>query len=191
MGATTRIESAFRFRDDDGTDETDATWRQLADVADTQGVDTNYRIRFNGTTGGMAGNLTPQLEYNLAGAGWLDVNATSSVVRTFASGVVGDGTSTTEQLNQGGTFVGGEFEGGDGLAAQLSGVSPGDEGEWEFCYQIRSVDVSDGQDIELKITEAGSDWDTYPSPQATVTVSIAAGHGQLLASNRNKAVLNL
>ena len=75
MGATTREQTSFRIRDDDGS-ESAATWRQAINVDDTLAVDTNFRIRFGYTIAGMDGAQACQLEYNLASAGWNPVNAT-------------------------------------------------------------------------------------------------------------------
>jgi len=178
MGATTREQTSFRCRDDDGS-ESAATWRQLIDVDDTQNVDTNYRIRFGYTAAGMVGSVSAQLQYNLAGGGWVDVTATSDVVRSSASPNVADNATITEQLAQGKDFIAnttptGGFDEVDGIV-ESQVLETTEESEAEFCYQIRSVDVTDAQTLQLKITHAGSDFDTYQSPLLTITVNEPAG----------------
>ncbi len=185
MGATTREQTSFRCRDDDGS-ESAATWRQSINIDDTQDVDKNYRIRFGYTVGGMDGDITPQLEYNLASAGWVDVNATSSVVRSSASPNVADNATITEQLAQGKDFVAnttpnGGFDEVDGIVSSQS-LATTEESECEFCYQIRSADVVDAQTLQLKITQAGSDFNTYTqTPTITVNEAAPTGHPRAMA----------
>ena len=108
----------FRGRNDNGN-ETAATWKELADTNWTQKVDENFRVRFvvQETAGVSAADKTFQLEYNRNGGGWNDVNAASSVVRSWASPNVADGANTTQQVGSG-TFVtpNAGFDEVDGLA---------------------------------------------------------------------------
>ncbi len=176
MGATSREQTSFRLRNDDDS-ESAASWKQLINVDDTINVDENFRIRFGYTVGGMDGGQACQLEYNLAGAGWNPVNATSIVVRSFTTTHVADNATITEQLDQGNTFTAnttpnGGFDEVDGLVSSQDLVL-GEECEVEYCVQIRSADVVDAQTLQLRITRAGSAFDTYTN-EPTITVSEAA-----------------
>ncbi len=172
MGATTREQTSFRVRDDDGS-ESAATWRQAINIDDTLTVDTNYRVRFGITVGGMDGAVIGQLQYNLASAGWVDVNASSSVVQSVASPNVADNATITEQLDQGNTFVGntsptGLFDEVDGLVSSQD-IALGEETEMEFCFTILSGDVADAQTLQLRVTHSGAALDTY-TQTPTITV---------------------
>ena len=162
-------QATFRGRNDNGN-ETAATWKAVADANWTQKVDENFRVRFvvQETAGISASDRTFQLEYNRNGGGWNDVNASSSVVRSWASAVVGDGADTTQQIGSG-TPVGANndaFDGVDGLAGSTNlDFSGSDEVELEYCLQIRSVDVANDDTIELRVKGL----DAYTStPTATV-----------------------
>ena len=75
MPAAVRQQDAFRGRNDDGTEAT-ATWIALINTNWSQAVDVNFRVRFNiHQSSGGGGPLVCQLQYNLASAGWVAVNA--------------------------------------------------------------------------------------------------------------------
>lgn len=169
---------AFRGRNDNGN-ETTATWIATQGTNWTQAVDVNFRVRFEvqETAACAKNNVVWQLQYNLAGAGWLAVNATSSVVRSSASPNVTDGVGTTDQLTAGtGTFQGGS--GSTGGFDEVNGAAGGatmdvaisGHSEAEFCVQSRSVDVTDAQTYQLRITDNGTAFAAYASTP-TITVS--------------------
>jgi hypothetical protein len=169
---------AYRGRNDDG-DETTATWKAAQNTNWTQTVDVNFRVRLEvqETGAGAGNNKVWQLQYNLASAGWVTVNDVSSVVRSSASPNVTDGVGTTNQLTVGtGTFQGGS--GSTGGFDEVNGAAGGStmdvaasgHSEAEFCVQIRSGDVTDGQTVQLRITDNGTDFAAY---DATPTVTIS------------------
>ncbi len=177
MGATTREQTSFRLRDDDGS-ESAATFRQAINIDDTLTVDTNFRVRFGITHAGMIGDVTGQLQYNLASAGWNNVDASSSVVQSVASPNVADNATITEQLNQGNTFVGnttptGLFDEVDGLVSSQT-IDVTEETEMEFCFTIISGDVTDLQTLQLRVSHNGAALTTY-TQTPTITVSEPAG----------------
>ena len=164
----------FRGRNDDGN-ETTATWKATQGTDWTQLVDENFRIRFLIQEGaGCAGNNKVwRLQYNLAAAGYVDCSATSSVVRASASPNLADGANLTTQLTGGtDTYVG--ATGFDEVDCNAGGASmdftASDHGECEFCVQIRSGDVTDGQTLTLRITDAGTAIAAY-TDTPTITVS--------------------
>ncbi len=160
---------AFRARNDNGN-ETTATWKAAADTNWTQKVDENFRVRFvvHETNGVSEADKTFQLEYNRNGGGWNDVTGASSVVRAWASPNVADGADTTQQEGSG-TFItpNAGFDEADG---QVGGASldfaGSDEVELEFSLELRSVDVANGDTIQLRVKGV----QTYSeTPTATVT----------------------
>ena len=168
----------FGGGEDDGN-ETTANWIALQNTNWTQAVDVNFRARFEvQETAACAGaNKVWQCQYNLAAAGWVTVNATSSVVRSFASPNVTDGVGTTDQLTAGtGTFQGGSgttggFDEVNGAAGgSTMDVAASGHSEAEFCLQILSGDVTDGQTLQLRITDAGTAFAAYDATP-TITVS--------------------
>jgi hypothetical protein len=175
-------QKAFRGRNDNG-DETTATWKANQNVGWTQDVDTNFRVRFEvQETAACAGNNKVwQLQYNLGGAGWVSVTASSSVVRSSASPNLADAANLTNQLTVGtGTFQGATgFDEVDGAAGGNSmDVAASGHAEAEFCVQIRSVDVSDGNTIQLRVTDNGAAFAAYDAtPSITVREPITVTPG--------------
>ena len=155
----------FRGRNDNGNIES-ATWKAASNVNWIQTLDTNFRVRFliQEYNDWPVNDATFQLQYNLDGGGWLDVNASSSVVRANASPNVGDGDDTTQILGVG-TFItpNGGFDEVNGLAGNASLDFAGlDEVEVEYCAQLRSADISEGELVELRIVVGGGALlDTY------------------------------
>lgn len=174
----------FRIRNDDGS-ESAASW-VVAEDTDATGanallVDTNYRVRFSieDTASGVESNVSLQLRYQLNGGGWNNVNATSSVVRSFASTQFTDGADCTAQLTDptggGGSFI----TNNDGMD-EVDGLSGGanldfvegtnDYTETEFCFQIRGVDVNDADTIDLRVERNTGVLDNYAVADATFEV---------------------
>ena len=162
--ATTLIHA--RGRNDDGN-ETTATWKAPEDQDWTQAVDTNFRVRFKVQNDTAAiNNLDVQLQYQLNGGGWVNVTATSNVVRSSASANLADAANLTEQLSGGtGTFIGATaFDEVNGICGGNSlDVTSTGKFETEFCCQLRSADVVRGDKIELRTinSDTGSPWTTY------------------------------
>jgi len=164
----------FRGREDDGN-ETTATWKATQGTDWTQAVDTNFRVRFCAQEGANCGknNVVWQLQHNLAAAGWVTTNNTSTIVRSTASPNLADAANVTEQLTGGtGTFQGATgFDEVNGAAGGASmDLAASGHAECEFCVQIRGADVTDGQTLQLRITDAGNALAAY-TDTPTITVS--------------------
>ena len=151
---------AFRLRNDDGN-ETTATWKADANVNVSQDVDTNFRVRFLISEGVdiADANVSFQLQYNYNGGGWNDVDAASSVARSFASPNVTDAANTTQQIGSS-TYISTNagFDEVDGLAggASLDFTTTVDqEVEVEYCLQLRSVDTTHLDGIQLRVVRVG------------------------------------
>lgn len=166
-------QDSFRGYADDAALES-ATAKAAINVGWTQDVNENFRIRFLiQETGGTAeSGVEFQLQYNLASAGWNDVNASSSVVRCFASTHFADDAATAQLIGSGSNNAGlaDEVDGLVGDVAQNDYLG-NDEGEFEFCVQIRSGDVTDAQTLQLRLIEGfGAALDTYTNTP-TITVN--------------------
>ena len=165
---------SFRGRNDDG-DQATATWKADQDVDWTQAVGVNLRVRFlvQETAGCAGANKVWQLQYNLASAGWVSVTGTSNVVRASASPNVADAANLSQQMTGGtGTFQGNTgFDDVNGAAggSQMDMQASGNA-EAEFCIQILAVDVTDGQTVQLRITDNGNAFAAYATTP-TITIS--------------------
>jgi hypothetical protein len=166
-------QASFRGKRDTGS-ESSTDWIAAANTDWTQEVDANFRVRFlvQETADVPDANVEFQLQYNLGGAGWNDVNGSSSVIRSSA-GQLTDGGNTTQQLGTG-TFVtpnAGQDE-ANGLAGGASldfSWTTNQEVELEYCVQLRSADTSEGNTVQLRLVkEADEVLDTY-SNTPTIT----------------------
>lgn len=180
-------QNAFRGREDDGN-ETTANWKDAQNTNWNQPVDTNFRVRFQMQEGaGCAkNNVVWRLQYNLEGAGWVDVTGTSSVVRATASPNLADAANLTDQLTGGtGTFQGAtgfDEANGDAGGASMDLAASG-HAEAEYCVQLRSADVVGGQTIQLRVTDSGNALASYtqtPTITAAKDQSVSAGLGALV-----------
>lgn len=175
MALTQRV---FRGVNDDGS-ESASTFIAALNANWAQDVDVNFRIRFEATeTANSNEEDGAQLQYNLASGGWNNVNAASSVVRSFASAHFADDDDTTQRIGSG-AFVAtnGGMDEVEGFANEAGNRSKNDSIEYEFCVQIRSVDVTDAQTLQLRIVRGGGAgvFDTYTqTPTITVNEGVAA-----------------
>lgn len=149
------IQSDFRGRNDNGG-EIGATWIAAANTDWTQASNAPFRVRFviQETGGASASGQGFQLQYNRNSAGWVDVTASSSVVKSFGSTNIVDGQDTTQQVG-GGTFVTpnagvDEVDGAVGSAT----FAGSDETELELCIKIITADIVNNDTIQLRIVEA-------------------------------------
>lgn len=177
-------QDAFRGRNDDGN-ETTATYKGSgADNENwSQAVDVNFRIRFHVqvTNACAAANKTFQLQYALdTGSGYgayTSVNASSSVVRSSASPNLADAANTTDQMTAGsGTFIGlTAFDEVDGLCGGSTlDIPASGHTEVEFCCQIRSADVANGNTIKLRVSSANlASWTQEPVITVSEETSVA------------------
>jgi hypothetical protein len=158
---------AYRGRNDDGN-ETTATWKRAQNLDWVQAKDTNFRVRFlhQNDASGAVNNLDIQLQYQRNGGGYNNVTGSSNVVRSSASPNLADAANLTSQLTGGsGTFQGATgFDEVNGICGGNSmDVANSGQFETEFCVQVRSADVVDGDVIELRTinSDTGLAWGTY------------------------------
>lgn len=173
----TLTQSAFRLRDDNG-DETTASWLFNENANGTIDIDKNFRVRFVAqvTNACAASNAIFQLQYSLNSGTWTNVTGSSSVVRSTASPNLADAANLTDQMTAGtGTFIGATgFDEADGAAGgnNLDIVASG-HAQVEYCLQMRSADVADNDNVQLRITHANlATWSQTPSITANAPTPI-------------------
>jgi hypothetical protein len=116
-----------------------------------------------------------QLEYNVDGAGWNDVNGSSSNVRTVDSGDVDQAVSSTERLTTSSrTFANSRLDEANGA---VNYTLPGDR-DLELYYAItfRSADLSGGESITFRITLTSAATDVNYDITPTATTNADASH---------------
>lgn len=205
----------YRFRNDDGS-ESAATWIDAEDTNIIVGsggsveLDTNIRLRItvDDTASGIENNVNLQLQYNKNTLGWNSVNATSLNVRSSASGNFADDDNTTRQLTipTGGSFItpNSGMDEDNGIAGETNDIDYVDGlhdfVEVEFCFIVRSTDVTNDDAIQFRVVRApGGTLDAWSvTPQITVsqtaplniTVSESMGFSDTLArqSDANRLI---
>lgn len=187
MTAASLSQSGFAFYNDDGTEST-ATIIGTEDNGQTLNVDTVYHIRIqvDDTASGGENNVTLKIQRNLNGAGWVDINAASTVVQSAASQLTED-ADTTARLAAPfqGSFISpnqcqDEVDGVAGagnLVDFIEGVH--DYVEAVFAFQILSGDVVDTDTIQFRLVRSsGVVLENYAlTPQATVSEAAGAVTG--------------
>jgi hypothetical protein len=166
MATNTIRQQAFRGRNDDGS-ETGATWIAALNANWTQAVGQAFRLRIAADTSSIAVGYVAQAQYRLNGGSWTNVNAASSVVRTALSPNFADDDPTSQQISTFDFYVGTLNE-SDGLAPSVVIGDGGTEHEW--CLQIVSADVTDGDTVEIRSSANGIPLSVYyHTPALTVS----------------------
>ncbi len=189
MDTPTLHEDHWRWRLDDGGEGSGgAGFHELEDVThefDSAGLDVNVRLRFSfHVEVGTQNNVSLKLQYNRNSAGWNDVTSSSIVARSSVSSQFADDDDTTEH---GVTFVGsGSFvtvnsgmdEDGDATGSTTTAAQ--DFWATEFCFQLREADLADSDSVLFRMVLADNTaLDSYPSPDATATISLGVGPGEV------------
>lgn len=105
--------------------------------------------------GDMSASGDYRLQYNKDAAGWNDVNAASSNIRTIAGQDTDGATGATERLTATAeTFQTSVFDDGDSLIA--TNVGGGDDYEFYYSIEFRSADNSGGESYEFRVLSGGS-----------------------------------
>ena len=174
-------QTTFRYRNDDGS-ETAATWRQIAGTDDTLELDTTYRMRFNvaGTHTGGAGSfpLVCGFQYDVDGAGFVNITTTSTNVKAVASAdtswTITDDDVTTEQLAGAATFVAGHMD-ETGACSSVT-ISDSEDSEFELVFQLLSSELSGGESVQIRCVDSGTALNTYTlTPTITVATPPSGG----------------
>jgi hypothetical protein len=171
MGSPSFTQVAFRLRNDNGS-ETTATW--IADQGSnyTLTTGTNFRVRFliDETASRAWTGVTWNLYYSLNGGAYAAVTA-ATAVKFSASSQFADGADCTSQLTGGtGSFL----TDNNGMKETTGGAtnsgSAGNYFETEWCLQLDSTLVADGNTVALRIYNGTSAIAAYTSTP-TITVS--------------------
>lgn len=173
----------FHGREDDGN-ETGASFIGIANSDWTQLVDVNFRCRFVvAETDGIAStNFREDLQFQINGGGYSAVLASGSAV-IFTTSIHYTTLDDTTQQVGGGSFIAANSAMTDG-GASGSGTEPdfagSDEFEAEFCLQIESGSVSDGDTINLRLTEKGTVFLLYGNIPIITASKPAGGRRRML-----------
>jgi len=144
------VQSAFRFRNDDGS-ETTATWKAALNTNVTQAVDEVFRLRLarTETAGGALNNTSHALEYSLNSGAWTAVGSTTPVQFTTSANVA-DNTATTQQITSG-TFSTDPSEvDSDGAVSNAPSWDGNDDVEYEAVLTIDSAQVANDDTIAIR-----------------------------------------
>lgn len=159
----------FRLRNDNGS-ETTATWVAAEGADATLVTDTNYRIRFriDETNGRSWSNKTWNLYYS-KNAGAYTAVASGQPVKLSLSSNFTQGDDCTTQLTGGtGTFV----TDNNGMCESSGATNSGSAGylfEVEYCFQIDSAYVAQGDTINLRVYDSSTAINAYTdTPVITV-----------------------
>lgn len=173
MDTPTMSQDSIQLFNDDGTDETDSTSKAGVGVDITgQALDVNLLVRFlvKEIAGNANSNYKPQLQINLNGGTYQDVDGASTIGQSSNSTKLTDGENCTQRIGSG-TFVT-ENDGVDdvnGAAGSAAVTFVGnDEAEFTYCFQILSADVSAGEFVRVRISDAQID--SYVDLEIQITI---------------------
>lgn len=171
-------QSAYRVRDDDGS-ESAATWLEVINTShdfDVSAGNVDFRLRVNlAENGGAdAANQSYTLQFDINGGGYNTLTGASTGCIFYDSTNLTNNTDTTEQLSQGGTFVGTGGQCEDGVVDAFV-LGANNDLEAEYTVRLVSADLSDTDSINFQVLEA----DTYG---VTANVTITKGAGPTLQS---------
>lgn len=156
-------QAAYAFYED-GT-EAGATLIGGADAQQTLTTGTAYhcRIAVNETAGATGSPaLTLRWQYNLAAGGWTDVSGTSPLQFVDNGNLTDGGTTTNRDPVGTGTFVAGRIYETLNDGATFYTSSGSDHSEAVLHFQIDAAQVTDGQEILVRVVEGdGTALDTY------------------------------
>jgi hypothetical protein len=168
------------FFQDDSSDPDTCTQIGLDDsTSEVWDADTNLMVRIgfeNTNDTNVSGNAQLQYQINGTGGSWTDVTTTSSNVRV-STGTPTDATVCNTQLLDdpvtaaSGFENDGEYDDGDGVVGSVHAKDTYWEDQW--CVQLRSADLTDGDAVYFRVTRAGATMTQSIDPQ--IEVNIAAG----------------
>ncbi len=155
------------------------TWIAAKNVDWSEDVDVNFRVRMEiKNTGGTAVTPAFKWQYNKNSAGWNDITASSSVVKTAASTFFADGDDLLEQLLGTDTFItdNNAAEESTGTFTMGTNLTTDEVIEAEINLTIVSGDVVDTDTIDLRVVESdATPFGTYTqTPTVTVSEGVAA-----------------
>ena len=181
----------YRWRDDDGTDETDGTWLELANTThdfDVSSGNVDARLRFSVAENGGADetNKTYPLEFSINGGAYNTITAATTGCIYYSSTKLTDDSNTTEQLAGSGTFQStnhGQCEDGTVNTFVLTASS---DVEFEYTVRFVAADLNNGDSINFRVANL----DAYTvTANATITklnaYSLACDSGSYAVTGTN------
>ena len=176
LSAGTSDQTAFRFRNDDGTEVT-ATWLAALNTdydAGTKAANYDLRLRIQTSCGGSSDiTLVPTLYVVHNGGAEQAVTGASSKVLGYDSANLTDEGATTEQLAGANPYTAGKTS-EDGVSASMNLPNENDT-EYEFTLRIVYADMAAGVNTYvLRLKNSGVAYDAYTVPDAQLTVTKAA-----------------
>lgn len=161
-------QTGFAFYED-GT-ESGAAIIGSIDTDISRTVGNIFQIRLEIAVTGMALNIAPSLRYSHEGGAFLQVNGSSLVVQSIASGDLTDDEDTTERLAGPNAFVTGSVDEADGVALTVNvDNSPAENTEILFSITIIDGDVLDLETIDFRLYNVSTQFDSYlVTPRITV-----------------------
>ena len=180
-------QTTFRARRDDGS-ETTASWAAPVDTAWTQLPEQTFRLRIGvDESAGRNGNISPELQWSLNGAGWVTLTGAGTVAAALSANVVDD-EPTTQQVTAGTFGAGWVDENGavPNTAVPANGVT-----EIEWVLTVDGASTVPGDVITFRVVDGGALLDFYPvTPSLTVGASVFVSDGATLLPASNVSVFD-
>lgn len=163
---------------DDGSESgSTITQESASDGGWTQDPDIVFRVRMRmvNTAGDSANGRNWELQFDHELAGYVAVGAATAI--QFAqsaetSWTITPGDATTERLAGGGTFTAGEYA--ESNPAGGTNLGAGEHNEVEYCLTIDSAQVSNLDEILLRVVTSGAVTAHTYGATPTITVNEAA-----------------
>ena len=172
MGQPSYTQVHFQFQDNGADANTSSLIGTEDNTLTSFNLDTVYFLRFKLTnTGAKTQDANFRLEVDVGGGGYNQVTNASTYVRYADGGDTdGDAISTERLTDTGNTWVNGEYsEDGEVTAFSLA-HSPSEETELVYAITFRSADLSGGETVTFRLSDAGitSNMVYTVEPDATV-----------------------
>ena len=181
LSAGTSDQTAFRFRNDDGTEATATFSAALSTDLNAGSVtaDFDFRLRIQTSCGGSSDiTLVPTLYVVHNAEAEQAVTGASTRLIGYNSANVTDEGATTEQLAGANPYTAGKMS-EDGVSASMNLPNENDT-EHEFTLRAVYADMAAGVNtyvIRLKNNNVAYDQYTVPDAQLTLTKAVAGGQG--------------
>ena len=152
------FQASFRARNDNGS-ETTATWMAAKNTNVSLAANTKVRMRF-ALTSSVGATFTPDLYYSYNAGAYTALTNSSSYITTTSSSNVTNGTNTTYQLGDTGTWYTGSICVGPSYIAGSLTMGSSSVTEVEFCLLL-AAGLSPGDTIALKVYNSATGIATY------------------------------
>lgn len=184
--ATTRVQTDFRFRNDDGS-QSAASWIAAAHVNITPLVTSaNKKLRLRivvRQTGTTAATHTQRLYVSKNGGAYAQItNGGTSGVKIVDSANLTDDAATTQQLSAG-TFVAGKQDDVNGQTGATGSMAQNRDTEHEYMLQLDFANLTGGDYFDFRAYQTTSALNTY-----TYTARITINKAQAMVLSEDATV---